>query len=555
MKPTSLYDVVFLTLLGLIIYANCLTGSFLFDDRYYVVKNPYIKDWRHLPSFFTMDYTLLSPIPYKSGYYRPLVAASYFINYRLFGLRPWAFHLTNLSFHLFAAVAFYFLLKSLCSERPMAFLASLLFISSPILTGSVSFICGRHDLIVAFFSLSTFCLFMKISTLHGREKLFSFGALIACFFLALLSKETALFLPPLLLFLPWEKRQMKVTLLLFLLCGLYLLGRRMVFEHQALGLGLRNPVEALSIGGYYLKQSVLPLGFDVEVTLGNLSGFLKVGSLLFLLFLGALLIICKGIHLPAFGLIWFLLALLPPLINKTASQPEYLASRYLYVPTLGLCLFLAFPLKRAVLSSGRRRVAISLLSVFLGLYGFSVIYRNTAWQSEASLWKRVIKHEPESVKAHFNLACIRLEEGKLDEAIEGFEDTLTIEPAHTRARSNLAFVYMRKGDIEKAKEEYTKIVTSDPHAVFELENLANIYYLQGEYDKAKELLLEALKRVPSLASARLLLSDIYEKQSQYQWALREFTLVKAMLMLNTLPLCLIEENGRGQEHQSQKVTF
>ena len=69
----------------LAVYANALPNAFLWDDHHLVVGNAAIKRWGAIPGLLTSD---LFPGGIASGYYRPLQALTYAVDYRLWGLAP-----------------------------------------------------------------------------------------------------------------------------------------------------------------------------------------------------------------------------------------------------------------------------------------------------------------------------------------------------------------------------------------------------------------------------------------------------------------------------------
>ena len=85
---------VLLLLAALAAYANHFQNDFHFDDSHAVVNNPFIRDLRNVPRFFT-DTRLSSTLP-DHAMYRPVVTASLALDYWLGrGLHPFFFHLST----------------------------------------------------------------------------------------------------------------------------------------------------------------------------------------------------------------------------------------------------------------------------------------------------------------------------------------------------------------------------------------------------------------------------------------------------------------------------
>ena len=105
-----------LLLLGVtvVVYLNSFDNTFVWDDVVLIENNPLVKDWRHLPALFISD---ILPGPAAGTYYRPLQMLSYGLDYQLWGLDPFGFHLTNLALHALCAVLFYRLARTLMGQQ------------------------------------------------------------------------------------------------------------------------------------------------------------------------------------------------------------------------------------------------------------------------------------------------------------------------------------------------------------------------------------------------------------------------------------------------------
>src|SRR6266852_1902720 len=129
-----------------LVYANSLSGAFVFDDTKQIAGNSALHSWSNIFRAFSSDVwsfqrgTLTADIP--PPYYRPLFTTYLTLNYKLFGLWEPGWHLMNLLVHVAATVAVYFLLKRLSGNRLVAALASLIFGLHTAHVESVSWISG-----------------------------------------------------------------------------------------------------------------------------------------------------------------------------------------------------------------------------------------------------------------------------------------------------------------------------------------------------------------------------------------------------------------------------
>src|SRR3989338_2581226 len=122
---SALFPLLVLAAVGFGVYGNSLGGQFLWDDEGLIQRNHLIKDVSNFPRLFTSP--LRSGATIESNFYRPLQMATTMAEYRVWGLNPWGYHLTNIFFHVLAVLALFWFLRSLVSDARLAFFAALLF--------------------------------------------------------------------------------------------------------------------------------------------------------------------------------------------------------------------------------------------------------------------------------------------------------------------------------------------------------------------------------------------------------------------------------------------
>ncbi len=147
-----------------LVYFNALRGGFVWDDMVLIVDNEGITKLGYFWKDFARDFfdTTEDTPEFKYGYYRPIISLSYMVDYTLWGLKPWGFHLSNIIFHTICCVLVYFIGNSLFNNHCTSIVASLLFASHPIHTESVTWISGRTDVVAGIFFLSAFYLYQKV---------------------------------------------------------------------------------------------------------------------------------------------------------------------------------------------------------------------------------------------------------------------------------------------------------------------------------------------------------------------------------------------------------
>ena len=145
----------FLILVCLAVYWPHKNSEFVLDDYYTVVRNPLIKNpflYQKILTSRLFDANQSSAY-IKFGYYRPVLQASWIIDYRLFGLKAAGYQWLNLLIHTLNCFLIYILWSQLFGKSLLALKASLLFCVLPSQEWVVRYVTGRGDELSAFFAL------------------------------------------------------------------------------------------------------------------------------------------------------------------------------------------------------------------------------------------------------------------------------------------------------------------------------------------------------------------------------------------------------------------
>ena len=93
----------------IVVYSNSLGGEFVYDDEYFVVKNINIRNIRNLPYFF-INPAAVAFAELSQDVYRPVTTSSYAIDYFVWRLNSFGYHLVNVIFHAFNAILLFLFL-------------------------------------------------------------------------------------------------------------------------------------------------------------------------------------------------------------------------------------------------------------------------------------------------------------------------------------------------------------------------------------------------------------------------------------------------------------
>src|SRR5205814_2467266 len=132
-------------------YYNSFTNGFHLDDTYGLLQNPWIHSLANIPRFFTDPYTLTTLT--ANADYRPVLQATYALNYAISQYQPWSWHVLNLILHILVVLSLYALGRTLFGsgrivETPslsegegdwLSMGAAILFAVHPITTGIANY--------------------------------------------------------------------------------------------------------------------------------------------------------------------------------------------------------------------------------------------------------------------------------------------------------------------------------------------------------------------------------------------------------------------------------
>jgi dolichyl-phosphate-mannose--protein O-mannosyl transferase len=175
----------------LISYINSLGAYFIWDDYSLIVTDPAVRNW-NINNLLSPAHKDDSSNLFKTPlYFRALQILSYALDFKIWRLNPFGYHLTNLILHILSALLLFLLLLFLFKDRTVAFLGAALFAINPIFTSSVTYISGRADILTLLFINAMLLFFIK-GIKENRLNLLYHTASLLCFICVLLSKEAGL---------------------------------------------------------------------------------------------------------------------------------------------------------------------------------------------------------------------------------------------------------------------------------------------------------------------------------------------------------------------------
>ncbi len=449
--------------LGFLIYSSALGGAFLFDDAALVRDNPFIKSFSQLPKLFTEN--IWAGVGIEYFFYRPLQMVTYLIDHALWGMDPKGYHLTSIAVHVLTAWAMFCLVWLLFANRWLAFLTALFFVVHPVHTEAVTYIAGRADPLVALFMLLTLGLYVKLGERKDAKLLL---LLAVSYALALLSKEYALILPALALVyhLALKKKvNWPAVVTLGAVFAAYLALRTLVLHSAAQRssapgtFGERLPGVFISIASY-LRLLVAPINLHMEYG-SRVYSFDEPAAGLGLILTAALFIYAfikrRSEPLIYFSVLWFFVALVP--VSNLFPLNATMAEHWLYLPSLGFFLLLAYFLDRLYRSGRARNLSLALIVGVVGVNAYLTFRQNDYWKDSVTFYSRTLKHNSQGARMYNNLGSEYNEMGRREEAIEMFKKALDNNPSFAAAHENLAIAYYYTNRYALAVQHFDKAIT------------------------------------------------------------------------------------------------
>ncbi|MEL7035088.1 MAG: tetratricopeptide repeat protein [Cyanobacteria bacterium J06592_8] len=159
----------------------------------------------------------------------------------------------------------------------------------------------------------------------------------------------------------------------------------------------------------------------------------------------------------------------------------------------------------------------------LVLLDFGVVLGRQGKLAEAvEQYQQALTIKPDFVRAHFFLARAFTQQGKFAAALELYEQALTLKPDFTQARFYLAILLQEQGKLEEAVESYQQVLQLNPEFTEAYFGLANLLKKQGKFTEAIEHYQQVLKLKPGFVEAYNNLGNIFKQQGNFNEAIRYY---------------------------------
>lgn len=504
---------------GFLVYAHSLAHQFVrWDDGLLIYENPAIRgiNFQNLKTIFTT---------YDPELYIPLTLLSYQVDFLIAGTKAGFYHFHSLVLHILNALLTVWFVSKLMRNKWIAIVVGLAFLLHPLNTEAIAWASGRKDLLSTAFFLLT--LIFYESYRETDQKKWYIGSIVA-FLFGLLAKVTVITAPAIIVLICFlQKRPLHKKLIRDLVpYGVLMVMFAVIAYYGKTGvLDSSSRIEKLLIAPmstmFYIQKLIFPTGLSViypftgAVELLSLRIFVPIVLCALLLILG--LNSLKKTRLVFFGLAFFVLTLSPSLLNFSKGDFLYFASdRYAYISSIGILLLFSTGAWKLRQKYGQ---AIDIAVGVLLLCSAIAAYRQASvWKNSETLFTHVITQYPEAHSAHNNLGNIYRTQGRLNDAIASYEESLRLSeefgrgtPAlygRSKILSNLASAYRESGDVSGATDALTQAQELNPLNSHAFMQEGIILGMQNRVNEAEQAYRKAIDLDPAFTTAKVNLGSL-----------------------------------------------
>lgn len=458
------------------------------------------------------------------GHYHPLTWLTLAVDYLIWGMDPFGFHLTSLLLHVANAVLLYRVISELLSVRggvaaPWAAAAgTLLYAVHPLRVESVAWVTERRDVLCGFFALLSVLAYLRHARADGAtppDRKWLILSLVA-FAASLLSKALSLALPAVLLILdivplgrwaPGSRRRLlleKLPFLLLSIADVSVMIPAMRHIDAVRSVANYNVVERVAQAAYglcfYLVKTVWPYPL---LPLYRIDSPLHPGDAKYVLSILGVLGVSVGLVAlwrrsrgPLAAWVAYI-ALVFPVLGVAVTGLQIAADRYTYLSLIPLSVLAAAALARVE----RAAVAKAASAVLVAAFAVTAALQCRIWKDSVALWTHQIDHDPGCNLAWNSRGVARLERGDSAGALEDCGKAAALVPDSPHPRMNLGLAYAAQGRWEDARREFDAALERDSAGIEVRINRGIVLSRLGRVPEALADFDAALERDPTRPDA------------------------------------------------------
>jgi protein O-mannosyl-transferase len=534
-----------LILVAVASFQDVLKCGFVSDDIEQILKNPFVKNPHLWTYIFTGRVWAFAGGAAQGDFYRPLQILTYWLICRVDGFNPVAYHAVQLGLYSLTVWVVFRIAQRLLARDVAAFVGTLLWTLHPLHVEAVAWSAAIPEVGCTLFYLLGFDFFLRAEDVgQGRFLRHLVAALI--YFPALFFKELAFSFPILLLVYwacypskqSWRGRALNLAPYV-VACVAYLAIRRTVMGNvpgafSARNINLRVMESAAGLLGQHARLFFWPVHLNLFRSFDLGASLHSVWPWIALLAAAGAFVGRKREPRLSFLLLWWFVTLLPCLNYRFLSIP-FVADRFSYLPSVGLCLALAYLaidwLPRHFEGMRLERAAIPALGIIAGLWGVRSIRTIPQWRDNDTLTAYSLAVSGDAAELHVaNGVNLQLQKGDLDGAAREFQTALRLNARSFHPSADVAYnayiglgqIALLKGREQEGLDDLNHAVRLEPNFAFAYDVLGSFYFPRGNYSRAADYFQKVVQLSPMDTFARFALGDCLMKLGKPMQASEQF---------------------------------
>lgn len=535
---------------ALLVYVRSLGFGFVFDDHSLIVDNPQVHSWTYCLHLWTSDLWSFTGQPASLALYRPVFSLWLLLVHTFAGLAPWFWHLTSVGLHVLATYLVFRLAETALESKTAAAGAALLFAVYPIHIEAVSWLAASNELLYTLFILASLIAFFRVLQ-SGRDEPYWSSWMwlsVGLWTAALFTKESAPPVAAVFFFLAYKKAgalsrwQERVSIALrrgapFLgSVALYFVARFWAIGGLGFSTGSHTWTQvacsAPSILAFYARKLIWPLGlssFYMTPILSSPTAGMWITTGLFLV-LFALAIWLSINYSAGIGLAFSLLFLpvIPVLVGVRAfGDGDIVHDRYLYLPSVGLCLLVGLLIKHAppLPKTWRTAAVVACTVVLLSLIGLT-FSQESFYSNDEAYFQRGIAVGPKNTRVIDDLGEFYMGSGRVSEALQEFRQAYQLRPSDSETTFHLAIGLFDDKEFGTAEPYLEQLAQSGRLSLIRQEivllALGETDVRLNHFGRARTVLNDLAAEDDSYPDLHGTLGAMYELQGRIPDAQREF---------------------------------
>jgi len=528
-----------------------------YDDTDYVTENQYVQAGLTRHSI-TWAFTTA-----HAGNWHPLTWLSHILDWQLFGPDAGWHHLTNLLLHIANTLLLFAVLKRMTNALWRSAFVAALFALHPLHVESVAWVSERKDVLSTLFWILTMAAYLRYLE---RPRISRYLLTLLLFAMGLMAKPMLVTLPFALLLLDywplsrlqfgqaikgvnrrtrksqstpsqrkvswhllWEKAPFFALSAVSSIITFLVQQRSGAVKAASLTIRIAN---AFISYVKYIGKMVWPsrlaafyphLRDDLPMSQAALSTLLIVGITVCVIWQA------RRRRWLAVGWLWYL-GTLVPVIGFVQVGTQAMSDRYTYVPIIGLFIIIAWALPELIKPWRYKKIALAITAAAaIPAMMICTCRQVRHWRNSYTLFSHAVTVTKRNYVAHHGLGTALYKQGRYEDAISHYKQTLNIKPDHANAPGNIGLALLQLAEYDEAARQFREALRRNGELHKWHLGLAIVLQKQNKLDDAIMHFTRALQIKPDYTRACKHLADALFQKNRFTEAVTQYQQVLQVL--------------------------